>query len=94
MSSDFPSRGLDKFVLRMPEGMRERIGAAARANKRTMNAEIIQRLEESFTSSVGVPNFLSEQDIIQMIIETHQMLKQGREGPTRAPIAATLPQEK
>jgi hypothetical protein len=50
MSSDFPSRGLDKFVLRLPDGMRDKIGVAARANKRTMNAEIVQRLEVSFSS--------------------------------------------
>ena len=48
MSSDFPSRGLDKFVLRLPDGMREKIGVAARNNKRTMTAEIVQRLEASF----------------------------------------------
>jgi hypothetical protein len=30
--------------------MRDKIGVAARANKRTMNAEIIQRLEASFSS--------------------------------------------
>jgi len=51
MSSDFPSRGLDKFVLRLPEGMRDKIGVAARTNKRTMNAEIIQRLDASFSST-------------------------------------------
>ena len=51
MSSDFPSRGLDKFVLRLPDGMRDKIGVAARANKRTMNAEIVQRLEASFSST-------------------------------------------
>ena len=51
MSSDFPSRGLDKFVLRLPDGMRDKIGVVARANKRTMNAEIVQRLEASFSST-------------------------------------------
>lgn len=48
MSSNFPSRGLDKFVLRLPDGMRDRIGAAARSNRRTMTAEIVARLEMSF----------------------------------------------
>src|SRR5208282_2276873 len=45
MSSEPPVHSLEKFVLRLPDGMREKIGVAARANKRTMNAEIIQRLE-------------------------------------------------
>ena len=33
MSSDFPSRGLDKFVLRLPEGMRDKIGVAGRGEQ-------------------------------------------------------------
>ena len=48
MPSDFPSRKLDKFVLRLPDGLRDKIGGAARANKRAMNAEIVSRLETSF----------------------------------------------
>jgi predicted HicB family RNase H-like nuclease len=38
-------RGSDQFVLRLPEGMRERIKADADANNRSMNAEIVSRLE-------------------------------------------------
>ena len=41
-----PSRGTDQFVLRFPEGMRERVRLAAEANGRSMNAEILTRLEE------------------------------------------------
>jgi hypothetical protein len=54
MSPEPPVHSLEKFVLRLPEGMRDKIGVAARANKRTMNAEIVQRLEASF-SSIGEP---------------------------------------
>ena len=81
MKLEFPSRSLEKIVVRLPDGMRERLGAAARANKRTVNAEVVQRLEDSFNSSVGVPNFLSEQGIIQMIVETHE--KVTRQSPER-----------
>ncbi|RMV73325.1 hypothetical protein ALP05_01485 [Pseudomonas caricapapayae] len=35
----------NRFPLKFPEGMRERILAHARANYRTMNAEVIHRLE-------------------------------------------------
>lgn len=35
----------DKFMLRMPEGMRDRIKAAADRNNRSMNAEIINTLD-------------------------------------------------
>ncbi|WP_276313258.1 Arc family DNA-binding protein [Ochrobactrum sp. A-1] len=39
----------DKFMLRLPDGMRERVREAAEQNKRSMNAEIIARLEASFS---------------------------------------------
>jgi hypothetical protein len=45
----YPSESADKFLLRLPDGMRERIAREAKLNKRTMNAEIITRLEESFS---------------------------------------------
>lgn len=44
---DFPSDRADKFVVRLPDGMRDRIKAEADNNKRSMNAEIIARLEQS-----------------------------------------------
>ena len=43
-----PSDEADKYIVRLPEGMRERIKAAAEANNRTMNAEIVARLQASF----------------------------------------------
>lgn len=42
-----PGRGSDQYNLRFPEGMRDRIKAAADANGRTMNAEIIAALGNS-----------------------------------------------
>lgn len=38
----------DKFIVRLPEGMRDRISEAARANNRSMNAEIVARLQQTF----------------------------------------------
>ena len=38
----------DKFMLRLPDGMRDRIAEIAKANGRSMNAEIVRRLEWSF----------------------------------------------
>lgn len=43
-----PGRGSDQFPLRLPEGMRQRISAAAEANGRSMNAEIVRVLEREF----------------------------------------------
>lgn len=39
---------LGQIVIRPPEGMRERIKAAADANNRSMNAEIVATLEEAY----------------------------------------------
>lgn len=46
----YPSDLIDKLLVRFPEGMRDKIKAEAEKNKRSMNAEIIDRLERSFSS--------------------------------------------
>lgn len=38
----------DKFVVRLPDGMRDRIKLAASKNNRSMNAEIVATLEEKY----------------------------------------------
>ena len=43
-----PSPDKDRFIVRLPDGMRDQISAAARANDRTMTAEIVTRLRMSF----------------------------------------------
>ncbi len=43
--SEVPSRKQEQFIVRFPEGMRERIKAAADENNRSMNAEIVLALE-------------------------------------------------
>jgi|GEM_PF-3896209 len=43
------SRSLtDKFMLRLPDGMRDRIKAKADENGRSMNAEIVATLEDKY----------------------------------------------
>lgn len=46
------SRDIVPLGLRMPAEIRGRIEAAAKANGRSMNAEILQRLTESFRIGV------------------------------------------
>lgn len=48
----YNSRSADKFVVRLPDGMRERIADVARVHHRSMNSEIISRL----TKSLGAPD--------------------------------------
>ncbi len=46
--SDRPGRASDQFNLRFPDGMRDRLKEAARESGRSLNAEIIFRLDASF----------------------------------------------
>jgi plasmid stability protein len=41
------ARALEKFIVRLPQGMREAIRIAAEKNRRSMNAEIVARLAQS-----------------------------------------------
>ncbi|MBO1007091.1 Arc family DNA-binding protein [Acidovorax sp. SD340] len=49
MAEDRTPQDADKYIVRFPEGMRERLKNLAKANNRTLNAEIIARLQASFT---------------------------------------------
>lgn len=42
-------RESDKFMLRLPDGMRDRLKSLAATNGRSLNAEIVQRLEASLS---------------------------------------------
>lgn len=39
----------EKYIVRFPEGMRDRIAEAAKASNRSMNAEIVERLQTSLS---------------------------------------------
>jgi hypothetical protein len=49
------SRTAEKFVVRLPDGMREQVAQVARKNHRSMNSEIIDRLEQSLLNSQFEP---------------------------------------
>lgn len=56
MSKDLPpSRTAEQFVVRFPDGMRDLIAEAAKANNRSMNAEIVSRLQSSFGPAMPDP---------------------------------------
>lgn len=44
-----PSRTAEQFVVRFPDGMRNKIAEAAKSSNRSMNAEIVARLESTFS---------------------------------------------
>lgn len=53
----FPSQLAERFQVRLPDGMRDRLKAAAEANKRSMNTEIVARLELSLDPPTGAQAF-------------------------------------
>jgi len=59
MTTNTVGRGSDQIKLRVPAGMHEELKEAAKANGRSMNAEIIARLEV-FTDSPNNSNSLDE----------------------------------
>jgi len=42
----------DKYVLRMPDGMRDKLAALAKANNRSMNAEIVGLLQQGMDAQI------------------------------------------
>jgi len=46
--AEYPSSTQDKYIIRMPDGLRDRIREKADANRRSMNAEIVALLEEHY----------------------------------------------
>ncbi|HBF08052.1 MAG TPA: DNA-binding protein [Gammaproteobacteria bacterium] len=53
------SRSADKFVVRLPDGMRQKIALVAKNYHRSMNSEIVSRLEQSLRAE---PSLLSEEE--------------------------------
>jgi hypothetical protein len=63
----FASRTADKFVVRLPEGLRDDMRAAAAANSRSTNAEIVNRLLESLHDDSN-----SWTPVVGMLVNTPQ----------------------
>jgi hypothetical protein len=43
----YPSELADRFIVRLPDGMRDKIAEAAKRNNRSMNSEIVARLQQT-----------------------------------------------
>ena len=49
----YPSELKDRFIIRLPDGMRDRIKAAADLAQRSMNAEILATLADAYPEPVN-----------------------------------------
>lgn len=74
----YPSDAADKVLVRMPDGMRGRLKDAAKSNNRTMNAEIVARLDESFqaTASTEEQAFQEGYESASLRIEVERLREQ------------------
>ena len=48
---NYPSQTADRFLVRLPDGMRQRLAESARAHNRTMTKDVVARLEASFENA-------------------------------------------
>ncbi|MFG1340953.1 Arc family DNA-binding protein [Xanthobacter autotrophicus] len=60
----FPSQTQDRFIVRLPDGLRDRIAAAAKANGRSMNSEIVRALMLHFPPPPSAEDIIAELDMI------------------------------
>lgn len=65
MSDQSPSRFLDKIIIRVPNGMRDRIKRVADANNRSVNAELLILLERTYPDETLIDGYL--QDIADLV---------------------------
>jgi hypothetical protein len=60
MSDHSPSRSLDKIIIRVPDGMRERIKRVADANGRSVNAELLVLLDRIYPPEAKIDECVRE----------------------------------
>lgn len=76
----YSSRTADKFVVRLPDGMRERIADVARNHHRSMNSEIIARLEQSLLQEDALGDELSLRlDSPELSLHERELLQRFRQ---------------
>ncbi|MEI9694575.1 Arc family DNA-binding protein [Atlantibacter hermannii] len=79
----------DKFVLRLPEGMREAIADLAKSNGRSMNAEIVQILKDALTHH-SFDSIASKESLKNLPIDVRLGLIAKRTIIARAQIAKAM----
>lgn len=76
----YSSRTADKFVVRLPDGMRERIADVARNHHRSMNSEIIARLEQSMLQEGALGDELNTRvDSPELSLHERELLQRFRQ---------------
>ncbi len=66
MSENRPSRSLDKIVIRLPDGMRERLQARSAAEKMSVNAYVVEVLERVLAASESEWRYLASKELARL----------------------------
>lgn len=64
-----PNGASDKFLVRLPPGMRERIALAAQRNGRTLTAEIVDVLEREFPPVPSISDIFEQIDFLSKMYD-------------------------
>lgn len=68
MSDLFPSQLLDKIIIRVPDGMRDRIKRVAEANGRSVNAELLVLLDKAYPPTSPLDACVQEiEDVVKSL---------------------------
>lgn len=71
----------DKVIIRLPEGMRDRLKAAAAEKDISLNAEMVSRLEFSFQAQMALPDVQrlarDRRSLIELNTEALDVLKEA-----------------
>ena len=81
-NKEYPSAKLDQYIVRFPDGMRERLKRAAAANNRSLNAEIIARLQFTFDTGATKEEYFqhledSTERLMSRMIEKYDLKPRG-----------------
>lgn len=87
--TDKQVRDYDKFMLRLPEGMREAIAELAKRNGRSMNAEVVQILKDALTKS-SFELIASKDELKAMPLSLRSMLINQRTKIARIKVAQAM----
>lgn len=73
----YPSEQQERFIVRLPDGMRDRIKAAAERNNRSMNAEIVATLELMYPerTELSEPTIgkIDEEDLLSILDDVDRL---------------------
>jgi hypothetical protein len=88
----YPSEQQDRLIIRFPDGMRDRIAALAKANGRSMNAEVINMIEASLGQTKRPLPIVSENTAeADMLWEMRDSIREMKSGIEQLMTAILVP---